>query len=47
MLEIVTTRAELYTPAKKLCTLDGVMLHTIADIKDGEKYVAVEGNRYV
>lgn len=45
ILEIISEKADLYTPAKKLCTLEGAMLQNIEDIKDGAKYVAVEGSR--
>ena len=45
VLEHITEKVDLYTPVKKLCTLDGHVVHSVTDIRDGEKYVAVEGTR--
>lgn len=42
ILEIVTDKADLYTPAKKLCTLDG---QVVTELRDGGKYVAIEGSK--
>ena len=46
VLEIITDKAELTLPAKRLCTLAGQLIHAVTDIRDGEKYVALEGARY-
>ena len=45
VLEHITEKVDLYTPVKKLCTLDGHVVHSVTDLRDGEKYVAVEGTR--
>ena len=45
VLELITDKVELILPAKRLCTLEGQVIHAVTDIKDGEKYVALEGAR--
>ena len=45
ILELVTEKTDLTLPAKRLCNLDGQTVHSVTDIKDGEKYVAIEGSR--
>lgn len=44
---MVTDKVELTLPAKRLCTLEGQVIHAVTDIKDGDKYVALEGARLV
>ena len=45
VLEIVTEKAELFTPAKRLCTLDGHIVHAVSELQDGGKYVVLEGTK--
>ena len=45
VLEIVTEKAELFTPAKRLCTLDGHVIHAVSELQDGGKYVVLEGTK--
>ena len=45
VLEIVTEKSDLFTPAKRLCTLDGHILHAVSELQDGGKYVAIEGTK--
>ena len=45
VLEVVTEKTALITPAKRLCTLDGRLLHAVSELQDGGKYVALEGTR--
>ena len=44
MLELVTAKAQLFTPAKRLCTLDGKPVE-VSEIENGGKYVAMEGSK--
>ena len=45
VLEIVADKVNLFTPVKRLCTLDGRTLHAVSELQDGGKYVAIEGTR--
>ena len=45
VLELVTEKSSLFTPAKRLCTLDGRLLHAVSELQDGGKYVALEGTK--
>lgn len=45
VLQLITSKAELITPVKRLCTLDGRVIHAVSEIKDGGKYVALEGSK--
>lgn len=45
VLELVTEKAGLITPAKRICTLDGRLIHSVAEIQDGGKYVVMEGSK--
>lgn len=45
VLELVTEKANLITPAKRICTLDGRTIHSVSEIQDGGKYVAMEGSK--
>lgn len=45
VLELVTEKAYLITPAKRICTLDGRTIHAVSEIQDGGKYVALESSR--
>lgn len=45
VLELVTEKSGLVTPAKRLCTLDGRLLHAVSELQDGGKYVALEGTK--
>jgi len=45
VLEMVTQKSNLVTPAKRLCTLDGRLIHAVTEIQDGGKYVALEGSK--
>ena len=45
VLEIVTEKADLFTPAKRLCTLDGHIVHAVSELQDGGKYVVLEGSK--
>lgn len=45
VLELVTEKTSLITPAKRMCTLDGRTIHAVSEIQDGGKYVALEGSR--
>ena len=45
VLEIVTEKADLFTPAKRLCTLDGNIVYAVSELQDGGKYVAIEGTK--
>lgn len=45
VLEVVTEKSGVITPAKRLCTLDGQVLHSVSELQDGGKYVALEGTR--
>lgn len=44
-MEIVTEKADLFTPAKRLCTLDGHIVYAVSELQDGGKYVAIEGTK--
>jgi len=43
-LELVTTKAQLFTPAKRLCNLEGKPVE-VSEIENGGKYVAMEGSK--
>ena len=43
VLQLITFKAELVTPVKRLCTLDARVIHAVSEIQDGGKYVALEG----
>ncbi len=45
VMELVTEKANLITPAKRLCTLDGHTIHAVSEIQDGGKYIALEGSK--
>lgn len=45
VLELITEKAALITPAKRICTLDGRAVHAVSEIQDGGKYVALEGSK--
>ena len=45
VLELVTEKTSLVTPAKRMCTLDGRTIHAVSEIQDGGKYVALEGSK--
>ncbi len=45
VLEVVTEKSGIITPAKRLCTLDGQVVHSVSELQDGGKYVALEGTR--
>ncbi len=45
VLEIVTEKVGIITSAKRLCALDGQVLHSVSELQDGGKYVALEGTR--
>ena len=45
VLELITDKADLVTPAKRLCTLDGRVIHAVSEIQDRGKYVALEGSK--
>lgn len=45
VLELVTQKTTLITPAKRICTLDGHTIHSVSEIQDGGKYVALEGSK--
>ncbi len=45
VLELVTEKSRLITPAKRLCTLDGQVLHAVSELQDGGKYVALIGTK--
>jgi len=45
VLQLATEKAELYTPAKRLCTLDGRTVHAASELQDGGKYVVIEGTK--
>ncbi|KAL5493615.1 hypothetical protein EMCRGX_G014819 [Ephydatia muelleri] len=45
VLETITEKLELYTPAKRLCTLDGKIVHSVGELQDGGRYVALEGSK--
>ena len=47
VLEIVAEKADLFTPAKRLFTVDGRLVQSLEEIADKEDYVAVEGSKYV
>ena len=47
VLEIVAEKADLFTPAKRLFTVDGRLVQSLEEIADKEEYVAVEGSKYV
>ena len=44
VLELVTTKAQLFTPAKRLCSLEGKPVE-VSEIENGGKYVAMEGSK--
>ena len=46
-MEIVTDKADLFTPAKRMFTVDGQMVQSLEELVDKEAYVAVEGSKYV
>lgn len=45
VLELITVKAQMVTPAKRIYTLDGRAIHAVSEIQDGGKYVALEGSR--
>ena len=45
VLELITQKTCLFTPAKRICTLDGRPIHSVSEIQDGGKYVALEGSK--
>lgn len=45
VLQLITEKANLVTPAKRICTLDGRVIHSVSEIQDGGKYVAMEGSK--
>ena len=45
VLELVTEKTNLFTPAKRICTLDSRVIHSVSEIQDGGKYVAMEGSK--
>lgn len=45
VLQLITNKTELITPAKRLCTLDGRIIHEVSEIQNGGKYVALEGSK--
>ena len=46
VLEIVAEKAELFTPAKRLFTVDGQLVQGLEEVTDKEEYVAAEGSKY-
>ncbi len=44
VLELITNKAQLFTPAKRLCSLDGKPVE-INSVENGGKYVAIEGSK--
>ena len=47
VLELVTEKTELFTPAKRMYTLDGQLVQAVTAIENRGEYVAVEGTKYV
>ena len=45
VLQLITDTAGLVTPVKRLCTLGGKTVHSVAEIQQGGKYVALEGGK--
>ena len=45
VLELVTEKAELYTPGKRLFTMEGHMVTTVEELQDKGEYVVVEGSK--
>ena len=45
ILELITEKTNLSTPAKRLCTLQGRYINDPKEIEDGGKYVVLEGSK--
>ena len=45
ILELITEKTNLSTPARRLCTLQGRYINDPKEIEDGGKYVALEGSK--
>ena len=45
ILELITEKTNLSTPARWLCTLQGRYINEPKEIEDGGKYVALEGSK--
>jgi len=38
-------KAELFTPASRLCAMDGRPIKSLSELENGKHYVAIEGNK--
>jgi len=38
-------KAELFTPASRLCNMDGRPVKSLSELENGKHYVAIEGNK--
>ena len=45
ILELITEKTNLSTPARRLCTLQGRYINDPKEIEDGGKYVVLEGSK--